>query len=338
MAAKIPSHIPKFKGDNNQSFKDWIAQFEAHCTALDVGAGKKVATLLCCLDSTAFSAVTEMIAADGAITYVNIKASLTTRFCGDDYKRSLQNKLQSLKFIKGTNINTFVNDLSTTIKYLYNVNYAEIIRTIALNHITSNLDDTLRSEATIFQLTGNKSIENLLEVLSTKMSISSLRSIDHQVASTSFVSKNINDTRLGKLEAMMEKVLTRLDKPAHLVCNFCNKAGHSEERRFKKKACHKCSEIGHIAKFCPKNRNEHPTAAAQVDKSNVSNDLIEPAQTILSVNVGQNKIDFLYDTGSQFSIMMKSTYDNLVTKPPLIDVTKSGIGIDGHRFDFEGIA
>ena len=99
MAAKIPLHIPKFRGDNNQSFKDWIAQFEAHCTALDVGAGKKVATLLCCLDSNASSAVTEMIAADGAITYVNIKANLNTRFCGDYYKRSLQNKLQSLKFI-----------------------------------------------------------------------------------------------------------------------------------------------------------------------------------------------------------------------------------------------
>ena len=266
MAAKIPSHISKFRGDNNQSFKDWIAQFEAHCTALDVGAGKKIATLLCCLDSTAFSAVTEMIAADGAITYDNIKANLTTRFCGDDYKRSLQNKLQSLKFIKGTNINTFVNDLSTTIKYLYNVNDAEIIRTIALNHIISNLDDTLRSEATIFQLTGNKSIENLLEVLSTKMSISSLRSIDHQVASASF-DKNINDARLGKLEAMMEKVLTRLDKPTQLVCNFCNKAGHSEERCFKKKTCRKCREIGHIEKFCPKNRNEHPTSTAQVDKS-----------------------------------------------------------------------
>ena len=137
-----------------------------------------------------------------------------------------------------------MNDLSTTIKYLYNVNDAEIIRTIALNHIISNLDDTLRSEATIFQLTGNKSIENLLEVLSTKMSISSLRSIDHQVASASF-DKNINDTRLGKLEAMMEKVLTRLDKPTQLVCNFCNKAGHSEERCFKKKTCRKCSEIGH---------------------------------------------------------------------------------------------
>ena len=82
MAAKIPSHIPKFRGDNHQSFKDWIAQLEAHCTALDVGAGKKIATLLCCLDSTAFSAVTEMIGADGAITYDNIKANLTTRFCG----------------------------------------------------------------------------------------------------------------------------------------------------------------------------------------------------------------------------------------------------------------
>ena len=61
MANQIPSHIMKFKGDNNQSFSEWISQYEAHVTALGVKDDKKISTLLCCLESTAFSAVTQMI-------------------------------------------------------------------------------------------------------------------------------------------------------------------------------------------------------------------------------------------------------------------------------------
>ena len=347
MAYKIPSHIQKFKGDNNQSFRVWIMQFEAHCRALDVKDGKKIPALLCCLESSAFSAVTQMIADDSLVTYEDIKKNLTSRFCGVEYKRNLQIKLQSLKFLKGTNINSFMDELSTTIKYLYDIEDKETIRNIALNHITSNLDDSLRQEAKIFQLSGNTSIENLLEFISTKMSMGSFRNENSFETAAMFSNNQSTDqrvngsTRLDKLELMMETVLKKLDgkgsgeipkgKP---LCNFCHKTGHPEEKCFKKKKCFNCNELGHISKYCKNNDKQH-TATAAFEKQ----DSTEPAhRTVISVNVGTQNIDFLYDTGSQFSILKRSTYDKLITKPPLVNVTKSGIGIDGHQFDFDGLA
>jgi len=49
-------------------------------------------------------------------------------------------------------------------------------------------------------------------------------------------------------------------------------------------------------------------------------------------------VKLLYDTGSQFSIITRKTYDSLPVKPPLSAVKQSGIGIDGHKFNFEGVA
>lgn len=56
-----------------------------------------------------------------------------------------------------------------------------------LNHITGNLDDSLRTEAKLFQLTGNDSIETLLEILSTKMSSKSLSMHDSSSSASSAV-------------------------------------------------------------------------------------------------------------------------------------------------------
>ena len=38
-----------------------------------------------------------------------------------------------------------------------------------MNHVVSNLEDDLRQDAKVFQLTENKSLENLLEFIVTKM-------------------------------------------------------------------------------------------------------------------------------------------------------------------------
>ena len=343
MASKIPNHIQKFRGDNLQSFKDWIAQFEAHITALNIANDKKIPTLLCCIESTAFSVLSEFLAANDQATYAQAKEHLTTRFCGDDYKRNLQIKLQGLRFQKGTNINTFVNELTTTIKDLYNITDSATIRTIALNHVTANLEDSLSSEAKIFQLSGNDSLENLLEFLSTKMSMGSF-GISTPVASSSFIKKQPKDDRIDKLEDMMKIILNKLDeKPSqdekkNNSCNYCGKTGHIEEKCFKKKTCHICKQKGHIARYCrDRNKNEVPNAATRTKESISLGNKEKASRTILKINVGNQKIDFLYDTGSQYSIMKKETYDSLENKPPLNPVTQSGIGIDGHSFGFDGI-
>ena len=53
---------------------------------------------------------------------------------------------------------------------------------------------------------------------------------------------------------------------------------------------------------------------------------------------GRDKpISFLYNTGSQYTIITRKTYDSLPNKPPLSPLNSSGIGVDGHTFCFDGI-
>ena len=119
------------------------------------------------------------------------------------------------------------------------------------------------------------------------------------------------------------------------VCQFCKKLRHTEERCFKKKTCRKCNQVGHIAKFC----KDAKTDSLAVDSSTTYDEKIEPAQrTFVKLNISNQPIDFLYDTGSQFSIMTRETYNKLNSKPPLFDIAKSGTGIDGSQFKFDGIA
>ena len=44
-----------------------------------------------------------------------------------------------------------------------------------MNHVVSNLEDDLRQDAKVFQLTENKSLENLLEFIVTKMEGNALK-------------------------------------------------------------------------------------------------------------------------------------------------------------------
>ena len=152
-----------------------------------------------------------MIAGDELITYEEVIVESERKFSGAEYRRKLQVKLQGLVFTKGKNINTFTKDLVSTIKRIYNIRDMDIVRQIALNHVTSNLEESLRTDAKVFQLSGNDSIENLLEFLETKMSANAL----HVEASASIYNNNCNNSdRISKLEIMMEKIIRRQRKLA----------------------------------------------------------------------------------------------------------------------------
>ena len=58
---------------------------------------------------------------------------------------------------------------------------------------------------------------------------------------------------------------------------------------------------------------------------------------MLKIKVCEKLYEFLYDTGSQFSIIKRSIYDDLPNKPPLHGVTQCGIGIEGSKFIFDGV-
>ena len=158
------------------------------------------------MEGNAFTKASKCLLDDNAIDYNGI-----IEFCGKDYRQKLQVKLQGLRFAKGKNISTFINELLVTVKDLYNLDGVvdeDTIKSIALNHITSNLDKGLRQEAKVFQLGGNESLENL-EFIELKMLTNSL--------GTSTVlmygkDTNTENTRLDNLEETMKKILARLDK------------------------------------------------------------------------------------------------------------------------------
>ena len=289
---KIPA-IKKFKGDNTQDFLLWIRQFECHCDALDVRPARRVSTLLCCLEATAFTIVSSWVVERDNLRYDDIKALLQERFGGRDYRRKLEAKLQGIKFKRGTNVNEFVSDLYVTIRRLYNLDGGieeETVRSIAMNHITSNLDEDIRQEAKMFQLGGNESIEHLLEFLELKMSKNSLPLSETSSASSFGATfgrpKVTEQSRLDKLEQMMERVLSRLDDggskdgPAGPYCNLCQKSGHATARCFKKKTCNKCGVKGHIAKFCK------PTTPANSCTEDNTTDVGPAQRTIFKLKIG----------------------------------------------------
>ena len=59
---------------------------------------------------------------------------------------------------------------------------------------------------------------------------------------------------------------------------------------------------------------------------------------MVNIEIDGENVEPLYDTGSQFSIITRQTYDSLPCKPLLVGVKQSGIGTDGHKFTFEGVA
>ena len=149
--SKIPK-IAKFRGDNGQSWVTWIAEHEAHVRALGVADNKFRDILLCSTESTAFTFLAQKISDDN-----NVKIEMKRRFFGDDYRRTLQNKFRELVFRKGMMTNAFIDELAKTIRELFDI---EEQQTITINRIISNLEEDLRQEAKIFQLSWNKSLEN----------------------------------------------------------------------------------------------------------------------------------------------------------------------------------
>ena len=104
---------------------------------------------------------------------MQVKDKFEQRFCGEEYKKNLQIKLQNLKFVKGTRTNSSATAVRNTIRALYGIQDSNIISDLAMNHLLSTLDGSLRGEAKIFQLTGNKTLETLLEFVNTKMGLQS---------------------------------------------------------------------------------------------------------------------------------------------------------------------
>ena len=90
-------------------------EFEAHARALDINQTKWRDILYCFTESTTFTFTDTKIAEDKTITYKILKIEMKRRFFGDDYRRTLQHKFRELTLRKGSNVNTFIDELTLRI-------------------------------------------------------------------------------------------------------------------------------------------------------------------------------------------------------------------------------
>ena len=335
----IPKLV-KFRGDNEQSFTTWIKKFEAQCIVLEVADAndkrKWRDLLLVTTDGDAFDTITTAITGNPEITYVVLKATLSTKYGGANYKRYLEMKLRALKFSSESKIPEFLHELRSTIREYYNIQSNEAIDQIGLSVILSTLEPTLKADVEILQLAGNTKLENILELISSK-----LKSGYHSDYTTRTAATSISyDDRLSRLENMVEKLVLKAgtgDYNAEKTtsrCGHCHKLGHVEKSCFLLRKCFKCNKTGHISRFCT---DDSPKNSAGIFDSHCAR-LPTSERMFLKIGIGSKLIDLLYDTGSMYTMITRKIYDQLDSKPALIPLEKSGVGATGHKFRIDGVA
>ena len=310
---------------------------------------KRKDVLLCCTEGSAFTFTSKSILENPGITYDNLKQAIKREFCGEEYKRTLQAKLRNLRFRKGMKVTSFAHELRTIVSELYAIQEKNAVEAIATNHVLSALDNEIRKEVQILQLAGNTKLENLLEMIEAKLEGNPLTTSAVRVeqsytagAVAATATSMPFESRMDKLERMMEKVMDKLESrnagsSQQFKCDHCGKAGHTKQRCFLLKTCFVCKKTGHISKFCKQNRSNTesresaaPNTSAVGGNNDVGRDINPGKRIMFKVQIGGKSVEFLYDPGSQFTIISREVYDGLAAKPPLQPMTQSGNGKKLH--------
>ena len=93
--------------------------------------------------------------------------------------------------------------------------------------------------------------------------------------------------------------------------------------------CFNCNEKGHIAKNCKKTHSA-PTTVNSLE--GFTKEHLEPEQrTLINVYISDKPVSFLYDTGSQYTIITRETYDSLPNKSPLSPFNSSEIDVENLK-------
>ena len=130
------------------------------------------------------------------ITNLHIKTQNTCwkgRAQGQTTKELLSQKLDHCVFIRVWKLTNFVkNFLQVLIRELYDIHDENAIQSIAISHVVSNLDDAVKGDVKLLQLSGNVKLENNLELTESKMQNNYLQSFGsyHQQQNTPYFQNN----------------------------------------------------------------------------------------------------------------------------------------------------
>ena len=144
----------------------------------------------------------------------------------------------------------------------------------------------------------------------------------------------------------------RKSKPnENTVCKHCQKSGHRQENCFQLKTCYRCKPQGHIARHCrscesinkaqgheqatdklrmwadkshePKQPIEQSAGDKEINHT-VHTELQPSLRILLNIDIGGKGLKFLYDPGSQYSMLLLNIFQQLANKPPLTPINRAG--------------
>ena len=99
--------IERFRGDNKQLLRKWIQIFTEQLEVLDIEEEKFKQTLLCLCKGKAFTFVSQYMVSCNNANFTEVIETIMEEFCGSDYKRTSETKLQVKKFTKESDIPIF---------------------------------------------------------------------------------------------------------------------------------------------------------------------------------------------------------------------------------------
>ena len=166
-------------------------------------------------------------------------------------------------------------------------------------------------------MTGTVTLETILDLAKSKIT-------EKSIANTFSASTSSETSRLDRLEKMIENMVTHIAS-THIsqqnnqrTCRECERTNHSTRNCNRLKTCFLCNERGHIRLFCPRKK---------VDSSGIGSEMADDvnitpaARLMLNVSVKDTKVEFLYDPGSEYTMLTAEAYKGLKNRPPLSRTT-----------------
>ena len=166
--ARLPN-IKRFRGDNKQSFSEWIHIFIAQLEVLDIDEEKFKQTLLCFVWKQSIYIRFSVYGIPQQCNFCRYEKDYDGRILWRRLQTKVGNKTANNIVHRRIKYTTFSLELKKLIKELYSIEDNKTKKLITSNHVVANLEPLFKETMQILQLSGNTRLESLLELIKSKM-------------------------------------------------------------------------------------------------------------------------------------------------------------------------